>query len=188
MADKLSLQRLAASFRILGWVGFWSQLTLGVVCFGVLTFQNLGRAFSREKIVGLGPGLSITTLAFLVLIYSIWHYFNYVKLGRQLGGDPQFRPSRQQTQTQLERGIWVNCVGLALAVFGYQALAGSLTFQASMVQPGFTGLNNPMGNNAITSLEMFSLLSNTQALTGHVIGLLLGLWLLRSVQAMARNR
>jgi hypothetical protein len=39
-----------------------------------------------------------------------------------------------------------------------------------------------MGNNAITSLEMFSVLANTQALTGHLIGLWISLWLLQRIQ------
>ena len=49
-------------------------------------------------------------------------------------------------------------------------------------QPGLTGTS--IGNNAITSLEMFSVMANTQALTGHLIGLWVSLWLL---QRLARR-
>ncbi|ABB56381.1 DUF3611 family protein [Synechococcus elongatus] len=177
--DKVVLQQIATQFRLLGWGAFWVQVTLAVVTFGVLMFNNLGRALTRDRIIGLGPGLSLTSLALVVLAYTTYHAFRYVKLGQRLNGDPLRRPGRVETRNFVVRGIWANVAGLLLSVMGYQALAGSLTFQASMQQPGFTGLNNTMGNNAITSLEMFSMLSNTQVLTGHVVSLLVSLWLLR---------
>lgn len=183
--DKVTLQRIATQFRLLGWGIFWTQITLAVVAFGVLMFNNLGRSLTRDRIVGLGPGLSLTSLALVALAYTTYHAFRYVQLSQRLSGDPSRRPSRAETRNFVVRGVWVNAGGLLLAVLGYQALAGSLTFQASMQQPGFTGLNNPMGNNAITSLEMFSMLSNTQVLTGHVLSLFVSLWLLRLLHQSA---
>ena len=56
------------------------------------------------------------------------------------------------------------------------------TVPLEVQQPGLTGTS--IGNNAITSLEMFSVMANTQALTGHLIGLWVSLWLL---QRLARR-
>jgi hypothetical protein len=81
----------------------------------------------------------------------------------------------------VKRHLLASLGGVTLAAIGYQALAGSLTFQASIQQPGFAG-SGGMGNNAITSLEMFSVMANTQSLTGHLIGLWISLWLLQRIQ------
>jgi hypothetical protein len=68
-------------------------------------------------------------------------------------------------------------------------MAGGLFVQASMQAPGFIGGQvglqsggrpNLMGY-PITSIEMLSVLSNTQALFAHLIGLGISLWLLQRI-------
>ena len=73
MADRLDFQQLSFGVRRMGWIRFWIQVVLGVVVVGVLLFNNVGGSLARnaERAVGLGPGLSLTTLAFLVLLYSL---------------------------------------------------------------------------------------------------------------------
>ena len=183
MGDRLDLQRIAAAFRTMGWIAFWSQLSMAVVCGGVLTFNSIGNDLmrNRERAIGLGPGLSLTTLALLLLAWSIWQDWGLIKLSRGLASASAARPSKGETAARLKRHILASLSGVTLAAVGYQALAGSLTFQASMQQPGVVGAVG-MGNNAITSLEMFSVLANTQALTGHLIGLWICLWLNQLIQ------
>ncbi|MFZ4805362.1 MAG: DUF3611 family protein [Synechococcus lacustris] len=183
MGDRLDLQRIAAAFRTMGWIAFWSQLSMAVVCGGVLTFNSIGNDLmrNRERAIGLGPGLSLTTLALLLLAWSIWQDWGLIKLSRGLASASAARPSKGETAARLKRHILASLSGVTLAAVGYQALAGSLTFQASMQQPGVVGAVG-MGNNAITSLEMFSVLANTQALTGHLIGLWICLWLNQRIQ------
>jgi hypothetical protein len=183
MADRLDLQRMASAFRAMGWVAFWSQLAMAVVCAGVLAFNSIGNDLirNRDRAIGLGPGLSLTTLALLVLAWSIWQDWGLIRLSRALAGGTTARPSKAETSAQVKRHLLASLSGVTLAAIGYQALAGSLTFQASIQQPGFTG-TGAMGNNAITSLEMFSVMANTQALTGHLIGLWISLWLLQRIQ------
>jgi hypothetical protein len=90
----------------------------------------------------------------------------------------------------LKRGILGDLAGLTLAAVGYQALAGSLFVQASM-QAGFAFggmMTTPGGritNYPITSLEMLSVLSNTQVLFAHLIGLGLSLWFLQRIYRRA---
>jgi hypothetical protein len=72
---------------------------------------------------------------------------------------------------------------LVFASVGYQTLAGSLFVQASMQAPGIsigTG-RAALDNYPITSLEMLSVLSNTQVLFAHVIGLIFSLLLLQRI-------
>ena len=74
MADRLDFQQLSFGLKRMGWIRFWIQVVLGVVVVGVLIFNNIGGSLARnaERAVGLGPGLSLTTLSFLVLLYSLW--------------------------------------------------------------------------------------------------------------------
>ena len=70
MADRLDLQLISAALRRLGWVRFWAQLVLAVVVLGVLLFNNIGGQIGAraDKALGLSPGLSLTSIAFFVLL------------------------------------------------------------------------------------------------------------------------
>ena len=182
MADRLDFQQLSFGLKRMGWIRFWIQVVLGVVVVGVLIFNNIGGSLARnaERAVGLGPGLSLTTLSFLVLLYSLWQGWLIVRIGRAI--DSAARPTRGETARVIKRGLLADLVGLTFAAIGYQALAGSLFVQASMQTPGIAiGGDGSADNLAITSLEMLSVLSNTQVLFGHLIGLILSLWLLQRV-------
>ena len=185
MADKLDFQLLSLGMRRMGWVRFWMQTVLGVVVVGVLLFNNVGSSLARnsERALGLGPGLSLTTLAFLFLLYGLWQGWLIVRTGRAL--DSSVRPSRGETSRLLKRGLIADLLGLVFAAVGYQTLAGALFVQASMQAPGLYGGAGMRGgivdNYPITSLEMLSVLSNTQVLFAHVIGLIFSLWLLQRI-------
>ena len=189
MVDPLDLQRMADALRRMGWVRFWVQLALGVVVVGVLIFNNLGgqMAANSSRALGLGPGLSLTTLSFLLLLWSLWQSWLVVRCGRALASPA--RPSKGETSRLVKRGLLADLGGLTLAAVGYQALAGSLFVQASQQVPGFFGaqMQGTPGSGGrvvglpITSIEMLSVLSNTQVLFAHLIALILSLWLLQRI-------
>ena len=182
MADRLDFQRLSFGLRRMGWVRFWIQVILGIVVVGVLIFNNIGGSLTQnaDKALGLGPGLSLTTLSFIMLLLSLWQGWTIVRIGRAVGSNS--RPSRGETVKVIKRGLVADLLGLSFAAIGYQALAGSLFVQASMQTPGIAIGGRGMTNNlAITSLEMLSVLSNTQVLFAHLIGLCFSLWLLQRV-------
>ena len=183
MADRLELQRIASAFRVVGWGAFWSQLTLALVSAGVLAFNSIGSELvsNRDKAIGLGPGLSLTTLALLILAWGVWQDWGLVRISRSLASGSSSIPSKAETRAQVKRHLLASLVGITFAAIGYQALSGSLTFQAATQQQGAVATN---ANSAITAIEMFSVMANTQALTGHLIGLWVSLWLL---QRLARR-
>ena len=189
MPDRLDLQRIAAALRRMGWMRFWAQVVLAVVVVGVLLFNNVGARFSANsaRALGLGPGISLTTLAFLVLLWGIWQSGLLIRCGRAL--DSPVRPSKGETARLIKRGVLADLVGVTLAVVGYQAMAGTLFVQASQQVPGFFGAQIQQTPGAvgrvvglpITSIEMLSVLGNTQVLFAHLIGLWLSLWLLQRI-------
>jgi len=189
MADRLDLQLISAALRRLGWVRFWVQVALGVVVVGVLMFNNIGGrlAANSSRALGLGPGISLTTLSFLLLLWCLWQSWLIVRCGRALNSTA--RPSKGETARLVKRGLVADLVGVTLAVVGYQSLAGSLFVQASQQVPGFFGaqIQGAAGTAGrvvglpITSIEMLSVLSNTQVLFAHLIALMISLWLLQRI-------
>lgn len=187
MADSVDLRSISSALRQVGWVRFWSQLVLAVVVVGVLLFNSIGSrvAAGAERALGLGPGLSFTTLSFLVLAWSLWHGWLVVRCGRALARP--VRPSRGETASLIKRGLLADVIGLTLAAVGYQALAGSLFLQASMQAPGLFGPmaysagRGPVSTFPITSIEMLAVLSNTQVLFAHLLGLVFSLWMLQRI-------
>ena len=182
MADRLDLQLLSLGLRRMAWIRFWIQTALGIVVMGVLAFNNVGGSLSRnaDRALGLSPGLSLTTLSFLVLLFSLWQGWLVVRLGRALGSPA--RPSRGEASRLIKRGLIADLLGLVFAAVGYQSLAGALFVQASQQTPGIAiGGSGLRENLAITSREMLSVLSNTQVLFAHLIGLLFSLWFLQRI-------
>ena len=187
MADPLEIQLISAALRRMGWVRFWIQTALGIVVVGVLIFNNIGGrvAANAERALGLGPGLSFTTFSFFVLLWSLWQGWLVVRCGRALASP--VRPSKGETNRLIKRGLLGDLAGLTLAAVGYQALAGSLFLQASLQAPGLFGPMAIQGQRGqistypITSIEMLSVLSNTQVLFAHLIGLGFTLWMLQRI-------
>ena len=194
MADQIELQHIGSSLRRMGWLRFWIQLVLGVVVVGVLVFNNIGGRLvaNSQRALGLGPGISLTTLAFLILLWGIWHSWLVVRCGRALASP--VKPSKGETSKLIKRGLLADLFGLTMAAIGYQSLAGSLFVQASQQVPGFFGAQiqgaGGVGSRVvglpITSIEMFSVLGNTQVLFAHLLGLIITLWLLQRVHRPAR--
>jgi hypothetical protein len=163
------------------------------VVVGVLMFNNIGGrlAANSSRALGLGPGISLTTLSFLLLLWCLWQSWLIVRCGRALNSTA--RPSKGETARLVKRGLVADLVGVTLAVVGYQSLAGSLFVQASQQVPGFFGaqIQGAPGTAGrvvglpITSIEMLSVLGNTQVLFAHLIGLWISLWLLQRIYRQA---
>ncbi len=192
MADPVELQRISIALRRVGWVRFWAQVVLGVVVVGVLLFNNIGGrvAANADRALGLGPGLSLSTLSFFVLLWSLWQGWLVVRCGRALASP--VKPTKGETSQLIKRGLIADLIGLTLAAIGYQALAGSLFLQASLQAPGLFGPmmgpgmgRGPISTFPITSIEMLSVLSNTQVLFAHLIGLGFTLWMLQRIHRRA---
>ena len=180
MPDRLDFQLLSSGLRRIGWIRFWSQLTLGVVVVVILITQQVGAAWERnsDQIPGVAGAIGVTTMSFFILLYSLWHGWQIVKLGRAV--NTEARPSRGEAGRLMKRGIFVDLFGLVLAIVGYEAYAGGLLLQTMRQQPG-VAIGASIDNYSINSFEVISLLSNTHVLFAHFIGLILSLWLLQRI-------
>ena len=122
MSDKMDFQSLSFGMRRIGWIRFWVQSILGVVVAAVLLFSNVVN--NSEGQLGLAPGLSLTTISLILLLFSLWQGWLIVKTGRAIASNA--RPSRGQTGNLIKRGLIVDLFGILFGLIGYQALMGDV--------------------------------------------------------------
>ena len=176
MADKIDFQLLSFGMRRIGWIRFWIQSILGVVVTAVLLFSNVVNNNSEGQL-SLTPGLTLTTISLILLFLSLWQGWLIIRTGRAIGSNA--RPSRGQTSKLIKRGILNDLLGILFGLIGYQALMGALFIQASTQTQGIAIATS--SDVAITGLEILSVLSNTQVMAAHFLGLCFSLWLLRRI-------
>ena len=176
MSDKIDFQSLSFGMRRIGWIRFWIQSILGVVVTAVLIFSNVVNNNSEGQL-SLTPGLSLTTISLILLFLSLWQGWLIIRTGRAIGSNA--RPSRGQTSKLIKRGILNDLLGILFGLIGYQALMGALFIQASTQTQGIAIATS--SDVAITGLEILSVLSNTQVMAAHFLGLCFSLWLLRRI-------
>tara|TARA_Y100001933_G_C18784499_1_gene473931 strand:+ start:56 stop:595 length:540 start_codon:yes stop_codon:yes gene_type:complete len=176
MADKVDFQLLSFGMRRMGWIRFWIQTILSVVVTSVLLFSNFVSKESEGQL-SLAPGLSLTTLSLILLLLSLWQGWLIIRTGRAIASNA--RPSRGQTSKLIKRGLVNDLLGILFGIIGYQALMGALFIQASTQTQGIAIATS--SDVAITGLEILSVLSNTQVIAAHFVGLCFSLWLLRRI-------
>ena len=174
MSDKIDFQSLSFGMRRIGWIRFWVQSILGVVVAAVLLFSNVVNNNSEDQVT-LNLGLSITTISLIFLIFSLWQSWLIVRTGRSLASNA--KPSRGQTSKLIKRGLVNDLLGMVFGLIGYQAFMGELFIQASSQATG----QLTTSKTTITGLEILSVLSNTQVIAAHFVGLFFSLWLLRRI-------
>jgi len=108
MSDKMDFQSLSFGMRRIGWIRFWVQSILGVVVAAVLLFSNVVN--NSEGQLGLTPGLSLTTISLILLLFSLCQGWLIVRTGRAIASNA--RPSRGQTGKLIKRGQLVDLFGI----------------------------------------------------------------------------
>jgi hypothetical protein len=178
-----TLQQIAKAFRIIGWIGFWAQLVLGVVsAVIVLVYTTFGQRPGSPNNPGNGFGIFLAICGLVTLGVSIYLAFRYTRLGNQLqSSNPNNRPRKIETVQVLRLGVIVSLVGILLTLLGAQAIVGTLTARA-ISQPGFGAYPLPgTQSTLISGLDMLVVQANTNTVTAHFAGLLASLWLLNRI-------
>jgi len=173
MSDKIDFQSLSFGMRRIGWMRFWIQAILGVVVTAVLIFSNF--VSDSEGQLSLSTGLSLTSISLILLLFSIWQSWLIIRTGRAIGSNA--RPSRGQTSKLIKRGLFNDLLGVLFGLIGNQTLIGVLFLQSTS-EKAVIGINS---NYDVTGLEIFSVLSNSQVIFAHFLGICFSLWLLRSI-------
>ncbi|KAK9846343.1 hypothetical protein WJX81_001955 [Elliptochloris bilobata] len=187
-AAKKALARAANATRRVGWFSFWSQLTLSVISAGILLFSA---AFTSQN--GPGVALYLTLFGVVAGLVSTFWTFGYTRLARRLRGyslggarGALRRVRKRDVLATLERGCWINVLGMAATLLGLQATVGLLvakTLTNATANPFLAG--GAGSYNPVLALDVFLVQASTNTLLSHFVALLGNLWLARVISANA---
>jgi hypothetical protein len=172
-------QNLADQFALLGRIGFYAQLVLLVVPVALTIYLlMLGRSGQGAGTsVNLGNFLSFGSL--LVMIFTTYWFFRYIRLGERLKDSASF-PPRSNVISTLWIGLWAGCLGIVLSILLLFAAAWRILFVLlTNPQSGMLIAPTP-GTNPTYSLSAIDALSLTLLIIGLAVELMvlgLTLWL-----------
>ena len=132
MSDKIDFQSLSFGMRRIGWIRFWIQSILGVVVTAVLLFSNVVN--KSEGQLSLTPGLSLTTISLILLLFSLWQGWLIVRTGRAIASNA--RPSRGQTSKLIKRGLINDLLGILFGLMDIKHLWGHFLYRHPLKQQG----------------------------------------------------
>lgn len=177
-----SLYQIAKTFRLTGWISFWSQLVLTIVSSVILLFAFFVAQTPEES--GTSPttgiGVVVTIFGIFVLLFNMyWAIFRYVPIGRRLGGDPARRPKKSDTFQVLRTGLFASLIGILLSLLGTQATVGLLAVKA--FGQGIGGFVNTDPNRFIQPLDILVVQASVNVILAQFFGLVAALWLLNRI-------
>ncbi len=177
------LRAIARLFRLTGWITFWSQVVLGLVSAGILTFASFSAATRAANNPGAGLGIFFAISGLVALGIGIFISFRYVRIGRQLDSpNPNNRPRKIETIQTVRFGLIVHLVGILLTLIGAQAIVGILltkSLTVSQIIPGTITQVDP--SRIVQPLDIFVVQANTNTISAHFAGLVGSIWLLNRV-------
>ncbi|KAK9790729.1 hypothetical protein WJX73_000393 [Symbiochloris irregularis] len=181
---KRSLERTADACRRIGWISFWSQLSLSVVSAGILLFSV---AFTSVN--GPGATLYLTLFGIAASFLSTFWAYGLTRLSRQLRIYADKGPKgtgRRITKAEVRARLWrsagINLAGIASTLLGLQATVGLLvakTLTNATANPFLSGGSGSY--NPVLALDVFLVQASTNTLFAHFASLLFYLWLIKVV-------
>ena len=168
IASKIA-QNLAKNLRLFGWIAFWLQLVLALICGVLLEFATSGRAFSPAAAGGsamLSTGVSLDFCS--CGSQSRW---------RSIARAPPAKSSQDPDAYLNKIGVtsfWfllasllIGFLGVFIAFIGV-ALSISLLIVKTVSQPPGIAITDP--SKIVRALDVFILIVNFDLLVAHFIG------------------
>lgn len=175
-----SIRNLATTFRIFGWLGFWSQLAMAFVSGLALVFAHSGQSVSPDTHPGTEIGIFWAVCGVLLLVVGIVFSFRYVRIARALLHElgAVLHPKRADTLRLLRIGTFIGFAGMLLSLMGSGASVGVLLAKTVSQPPG-VAIIDP--NKIVRALDVFVVLANLNLIAAHLIGTVIAFWLLDRV-------
>jgi Protein of unknown function (DUF3611) len=173
-------ESIGGQFSTLGKIGFYIQLALLAVPVLLTVYIFLLGRSNQGSGTGIDFGNYVSFGSLLVMVFTTYWFFRYIKLGQQVR-DPAQCPPRSTVLTTLWIGLWAGCLGIALSMFLLLGAAWRILFvlltnpQSGMLIAPTLGTNPTYSLSAIDAVSLTLLIISLGAeLT--VLGLTL--WLL----------
>jgi len=176
---------LARAFERLGSIGFWVQLSAGVLSLLLMVYVLAFNRVPSAPRAGL-PLVELFTIAgLLMLAFTTFWFYRYTLLGRRMSESPS-PMARSSVIGVVWTGVVATCLGIIFSVLVMLSETARLLFYfLSMPQGGVPVIQTPAAGltGSVSAIDMVSLMSLVLTLAAEVIALILSLWLLfRSTQ------
>jgi hypothetical protein len=173
------------ALRNIGWLSFWSQLTLNVVAAIILVFST--GATSAGAGIALSP-LDFCTLGGVICgIISTFLAWLNIRTGRRIGAGliaPQNIQLSRIAGTILASSN-LNLLGLGASIIGLQATIGSLVGKTLSSATG--SYLNPRAAAPPVAFDVFSVQACANNIMAHFAALVFSQWLLRILNKYIRK-
>ena len=173
-------QSLARNLRLFGWIAFWLQLVLALICGVLLEFATSGRAFSPAAAGGFGDAIYWGVVGFLLLWLAIPLAFYWTRAARKIVARPDDYLNKMGVTSFwfLPASLLIGFLGVFIAFIGV-ALSISLLIVKTVSQPPGIAITDP--SKIVRALDVFILIVNFDLLVAHFIGVVVALWLVIGV-------
>ncbi|MGK7943913.1 MAG: DUF3611 family protein [Microcystaceae cyanobacterium] len=173
----IGVQKASSALQIVGNIGFWVQLILGVLAAVLLLLSAAGIASQDKSTPGTGFSIFCAMGGVIALAISIVLFFRYKQIAKLMRvTEPEQRPKRSRTLQLIKFGILTNLIGMLLSILGAEAFVGIIWGKLSNISPGTVfGDSDKL---LVTPNEILLVLANTHTILCHAIGLAIALWLL----------
>jgi hypothetical protein len=170
-------QQVAVSLRTFGWIGFWTQLVLGVAAGLVLLFAITDANLNIN--IKSGLGLFSALGGILILCFSIYWFFRYILLSKQLEAlESSLHPSRKETVRTLQTGVLINLAGMLLILVGVEVIIGTLLGKTLSVPQGAAIYKS---GQLIEPLDIFVVQANINMIVAQFVGIGIPFWLVTRI-------
>ncbi len=172
-------KQIARWCRQLGWLGVVLQGVLGFIPLLVVVV----RIFTSQQGRGFGPGLWLAIFCLIVLLFSIYWCFRYIRLAARLEHADR-RPSKPAVKRTLKIGLLTNLLIVVISTLFALWRVTTLTVQMLTVPQGATVVtpNQLAGPGAlITPANMVTLYAMISTIAAGLVGLIVALLLIYQV-------
>jgi Protein of unknown function (DUF3611) len=174
-----TLKEIASSFRLTGWISFWSQLVLTIISGAILLFASVSSG-GRGSNPGTSIGVVLTVCGIAVLGFNMyWTLLRYIPIGRRLQGAAAARPKKAEAIQALRTGLVASLVGILLALLGAEAIVGLLFAKAA--SQGVAGFVNVDPAKFIQPLDILVVQASINVILAQFIAISASLWLLNKM-------
>ena len=174
--------RYAHSLRIVGWIGFWSQLIMAISAAAILLF-----AYEREiqNHPGTEFGLFLLFASCVVLAGGTLAKLINVRLGQHLlKPDRRLWPSRQSVVRLCDFEAFLHWTGMILVLVGTVSVVLTLSSVAMTLVPGIIS----DASKTIQPLDLLVVQASVALMMGHFVGISTSFWNLRGLLMLISQR
>jgi hypothetical protein len=169
-----AIRRIAANFRLAGWISLWAQAVIAFVAGGLFFIYRLEPGISAGE---AGASL-LTAIGILAALVSAFWGFRYTLLGRQLrSSNPDLRPKPKDAARAIRIGLIISLVGMLITILGMQSIVGPLLLRGLRQVPAQTFGAVADTSAFINAADITAVCSATNTIFAHFIGLCCSLWL-----------